>query len=1684
MLTHRLASTWQSKAIALLIVLLIAAFMLVIPGNATTPEAKANADCIGLRTPYKVNQLMYPTMGNPRIIVPGEQFEVEFDPRNWSYDPNPAPDMENFQVYARTSVDYYHDWEKHQLPIKADDQQYGVEKLLPVASVTVGDSTQYPGIPHISNQLVNRNIYRVKVTIPSGLPKDLYDLRVRATFHDGGSTIEDMQPHCLSVVDQYKSNFSVIQLSDIHVFGSDMTYPSSNSKERANRSINGTDRLSQGATYFTKEIEVLNRLKPDFVVFTGDYDFGQAYLTGDKGTGWGNQTQYEYEQEWFYYQCLRLDVPVFICAGNHDSYNDGVDDNLLKNFERLYGPLYHSFDYGPNHFLSMNSTDWSSPDRLLSGYPPPPFSPIIMQPAKYKGAFQGGGDSYAEGMSDPRFDAMRAAEASFSKQLGWARDDLIAHQTSAMRAMIYHHDPYKDGGSGTMWASGTDPIVGNIFDMGNGPGRIAIMELMRHYNVEFELSGHDHSDAYGELAWFDGTGTSKFINTTSASFQADGDSGVFPGYQRVWVNNGHVENASFLAGQHWSYPFYNGTNVGGNTNLHNLSAKAVENSVVSGVMPNANDVTQRIVNHYSFPMVGDNMMNLRFPMPYLSGGQWYVADNGTVAEIADNKDVNPTYRTMQVNINVPQGQQDVRVHPAVVNDTTAPSGDFLINNGDASTGNLVVTLNMNASDAQSGVKDMMVSNDSLFTGAEWEPYQGTKRWTMIAGSPGVRTVYVKYRDKAMPPNVTPTKTDTINYTGGGPVDPEDPQIVSCVPSMAKRGDEGIYLTIDASNTHFAAGQSQANFNPGPPNIGVNSTTVTGSSQVIARVSIDAAATPGTVSSINVVTGAETPYPLANGFRIMDYKPVVTSVDPLSGYPGTAVTVSGDYFGDTQGAYAGHVYFNGLEAPIVSWSMSEIHCTVPPGALSGPVKVTTDSGDADNQPGFMVPGTPAAPHINSISPDNGALGQLVAIAGADFGATKGTSKVWFGAFDVSLAVVSWSSTQIQLVVPALTASNYPVKVTTSTDSNNDKSFTVSASDPENPPVLFSVTPSSGNVGDVVTLAGNGFGATQTTCQVSFNGHLATEFTEWSEMEIKCKVPVGATTGPVVATNGGGPSEGVPFTVLNQPVVQMPVLSTIVPSAGPIGTTVTLTGQYFGALQGTGVVTFNGPPASIINWTDTRIVCNVPEGATTGTVRVTTEAGDSNGLVYMVSDGPVPGQVASRFYFAEGTVRPGFETYICIQNPAETEANVTITYMKGDGTTDGQTLTVPKNARATVRCKDKLGEADDAAHDFSSKVESGGGQPIIVERPMYFNYRGSGNVNWTGGHDVIGALVPAKTWYFAEGTCRPNFDPYFCIQNPGGADAAVTITYMKGNGSTETQELTVKANSRSTVRCKDKLGEANDTAHDFSAKVECTNGEKIIAERPMYFNYMGDKQFNWTGGHDVVGTLAPATTFYFAEGTCRPGFDPYICIQNPNDSDTGVTITYMKGNGATDTQDVAVKANSRSTVRVKDKLGEANDTAHDFSAKVEAAGGGKIIAERPMYFNYHGGGNVNWTGGHDVIGALASAKTFYFAEGTCRPGFDPYICIQNPGDNDADVTITYMKGDGTSDSQVVSVAKKSRSTVRVKDKMGEANDNAHDFSAKVECTNGQTVIAERPMYFQYNGSSALNWTGGHDVVGYTP
>ncbi|MFH1148911.1 MAG: bifunctional UDP-sugar hydrolase/5'-nucleotidase [Actinomycetota bacterium] len=435
-----------------------------------------------------------------------------------------------------------------------------------------------------------------------------------------------------------------------------------------------------------------------------------------------------------------------------------------------------------------------------------------------------------------------------------------------------------------------------------------------------------------------------------------------------------------------------------------------------------------------------------------------------------------------------------------------------------------------------------------------------------------------------------------------------------------------------------------------------------------------------------------------------------------------------------------------------------------------------------------------------------------------------------------------------------------------------------------------------------------------------------------------------------------------------------------------------------------------------------------------------------------------------FFAEGTCRPGFDPYIAMANTGGEDATVKITYMLGDGTGKTQDLTVPAGSRATVHPPDVLGTGDDAAHDFSAKVECTNGQQVIAERPTYFDYGGSR----PGGHDAMGESRPGTLFYFAEGTCRPDFEPYLAIQNTADSDARVTITYMKGDGSTLTQKINVSPQSRYTIAVKSKLGEGDDAAHDFSAKVECTSGQGIVVERPMYFDYLGR-----SGGSDVMGATSTTTTAYFAEGTCRPAYDPYIAIANMSSGDASVKVTYLLGDGTQRTQDITIPQNSRGTVHPTDVIGVGDSAAFDFSATVESLNGAAIVAERPMYFNH----NMVLSGGHDVMGAGVPSLSYFFAEGTCRPGFDPFIAVANVSSADAVVRVTYLLGDGTSKTQDMIIPARSRATVHPPDVLGTGDDAAHDFSATVECTNGMAIVAERPIYFDYRGLKGGTCVLGH-------
>ena len=105
-----------------------------------------------------------------------------------------------------------------------------------------------------------------------------------------------------------------------------------------------------------------------------------------------------------------------------------------------------------------------------------------------------------------------------------------------------------------------------------------------------------------------------------------------------------------------------------------------------------------------------------------------------------------------------------------------------------------------------------------------------------------------------------------------------------------------------------------------------------------------------------------------------------------------------------------------------------------------------------------------------------------------------------------------------------------------------------------------------------------------------------------------------------SNGYSPSQAGDLTVLGE--VTPPVITSISPSIGPVGTQVTITGEHFGVQQDGSTVTFNGVDAGVADsWSDTTIKIKVPEGATTGPVVVTVSGQASNDdKIFTVGDEP--------------------------------------------------------------------------------------------------------------------------------------------------------------------------------------------------------------------------------------------------------------------------------------------------------------------------------------------------------------------------------------------------------------------------------------------------------------------------------
>lgn len=162
-------------------------------------------------------------------------------------------------------------------------------------------------------------------------------------------------------------------------------------------------------------------------------------------------------------------------------------------------------------------------------------------------------------------------------------------------------------------------------------------------------------------------------------------------------------------------------------------------------------------------------------------------------------------------------------------------------------------------------------------------------------------------------------------------------------------------------------------------------------------------------------------------------PEITGVQPTSGPPGSAVTISGNGFAPQ--VSGNEVAFNGTVATVTNASDSELTTTVPNDATSGVVSVMVGQATAMG-PNFTV--EEAAPGIIAVDPDSGIVGTEVTITGINFSSTASENIINFNGTNASIR--SASDTELVTEVPQ-GATDGPIEVSVNQKSAAGPNFDV-------------------------------------------------------------------------------------------------------------------------------------------------------------------------------------------------------------------------------------------------------------------------------------------------------------------------------------------------------------------------------------------------------------------------------------------------------------------------------------------------------------------------------------------------------------------------------------------------------------------------------------------------------------------
>ncbi len=224
-------------------------------------------------------------------------------------------------------------------------------------------------------------------------------------------------------------------------------------------------------------------------------------------------------------------------------------------------------------------------------------------------------------------------------------------------------------------------------------------------------------------------------------------------------------------------------------------------------------------------------------------------------------------------------------------------------------------------------------------------------------------------------------------------------------------------------------------------------------------------------------------------------------------------------------------------------------------------------------------------------------------------------------------------------------------------------------------------------------------------------------------------------------------------------------------------------------------------------------------------------------------PGTGELSQNWYIAEGSTGGGFDTYVFIQNPGPSRAEVNVTFLSTGGAVASKAVSMAPGTRATLRTQDY------APDNFFVATRVTSDQPVAAERAMYWDKRvAQGAVNMQEGHSATGVIHCGTLWTVPEGSTGGGFDSWVLIANPFPTQTRAEVVFMTESGPTAPVSIVIPGNSRYTIRVSDYVSD------DFHISTTVEAEGPIVVERAMYWDKRvaaGIQPCEMMGGHSSVG-----------------------------------------------------------------------------------------------------------------------------------------------------------------------------------------------------------------------------------------